>query len=87
MSNALAQMHWRNLQLFFGDFTGGGFVWLPIGLILAVVAISALAMDASLVLNAPHRLQSRVRWAVDVSESTVIVSPSQANLDGPGTPT
>lgn len=86
MSNALGQMHWHNLQLFFGDLTDGGFVWLPIGFIFAIVAISALAMVASLVLDAPHRLQSGVSWAVDVTESTLTMSPSPANLDGPGTP-
>jgi hypothetical protein len=84
MSNALALMLWHDSRLLPGDFS---FVWLLIGVLLAFVVISALAMQAALVLDAPHRLLSRASWPVDVSESTVTVSPSPANLDDSGTPT
>ena len=78
MSNALALMLWHEFKFLHGDFTGNGFVWVLIGVLLAFVGIFALAMEAALVLDAPHRLQSRASWPVDVSESTVTVSPSQA---------
>jgi hypothetical protein len=78
MSNALALISWHEFKFLHGDFTDSDSVWL---------LISALAAQAALVLNAPHRLQCRVRSSADVSGSTVAVSPSQANLDGSGTPT
>jgi len=87
MSNALALINWHDFRLLLGALTGSGFVWLLIGVLLAFVAISALAMEAALVLDAPHRLQSRASRPVDVSESTATVSPSRANLDDSGTPT
>lgn len=87
MSNALALISWHEFKFLHGDFTGGGFVWLLIGFALTIVVISALMVEAALVLHAPDRLQSRIAWSVDVSESTVRVSPSQANLDGSSTPT
>jgi hypothetical protein len=87
LSNALALMNWHVFRLLPGDLTGSGFVWLLIGLIVAFVAISALAMEAALVLDAPHRLQSRASWPEDVSESTVTMSPSRTHLDDSGTPT
>lgn len=86
-SNAMALMSWHEFKFLHGDFTGSGFVWLLIGVLFAFVVISALAMEAALVLDAPHRLLSRASWPVDVSESAVTVSPSQANLDNSGTPT
>ncbi len=87
MSNALALMLWHDFRLLLGDLTGNSFVWLLIGVLLAFVAISAVAIEAALVLDAPHRLRSRASWPVDVSASTVTVSPSRANLDDSGTPT
>jgi len=87
MSHALALVLWHEFMFLLGDLTGNGFVWLLIGVLLAFVVISALAMEAALVLDAPHRPQSRASWPVDVSESTVTVSPSPANLDDSGTPT
>ena len=87
MSNALALMSWHEFKFLHGDFAGGGFVWLLIGFSLAIVVISSLAVDAALVLHAPDRLQSRITWSVDASESTVTVSPSQAKLDDCCTPT
>jgi len=85
MSSALALMSWQDFRLLLGDLTSNGFAWLLIGVILAAVAISALAMEAALVLNAPCRLQSRASWPVDVSESTVPDSPDQASLVDSGT--
>jgi len=87
MSNALALMLSYDFRLLLDDLTGNGYVWSLIGISLAFVAISALAMQAALVLDAPHRLQSRARWPADVSESPALVSPSPANLDDSGTPT
>jgi hypothetical protein len=85
MSSALALMSWHDFRLLLGGLTSNRFAWLLIGVILAVVAISALAIEAALVLNAPHRLRSRVSWPVDASESKGPASPSQANLVGSGT--
>jgi hypothetical protein len=87
MGNALALMLWHDFRLLLGDLTGSGFVWLLIGILLVFVVICALAMQAALVIDAPHRLQCRASWTVDVTESTVTVSPSPANLDDSGTPT
>ena len=85
MSSALALMSWQDFRLLLGDLTGNGFAWLLIGVILAVVAISALAMEAALVLNAPCRLQPRASWPVDVPESAVPVSPAGRTWFGSGT--
>jgi hypothetical protein len=85
MSNALVLMSWHEFKFLHGDFTGNDSVWLLIGVLLAFVAISALAMEAALVLDAPQRIRSRARWPVNVSESTAPVSPSPANLDDSGT--
>jgi hypothetical protein len=87
MSNALALISWHEFKFLHGDFIRSDSVWLLIGCLLALVAISALAAQAALVLYAPHRLQCRVGWPVDNSESTVTVSPSQAIRDGLGTST
>ena len=85
MGNVLAELTWHEIKLLHSDFTGGGFVWLLIGFLLAIVVISALAAEAALVLHAPHRVRSRASWPADVPESTVPVSPSPANLDDSGT--
>jgi hypothetical protein len=87
MSNALALMTWHVSNILHGDFTDSGSVWLLIGVILTVVAVFALAMEAALILDAPHRLRCRVRWPVDLTESTVTESPNRENLDGSGGPT
>jgi hypothetical protein len=86
ISNALPPMSWLPFKLLHGHFMNSGAVWMLIALSLAIVAISALAAEAALVLHAPDRLQSRARWPIDVSESTVTVSPIPAALDGSGTP-
>ena len=52
MSNAVALMSWHEFKFLHGDFSGNGFVWLLIGVLLAFVVISALAMQAALVLDA-----------------------------------
>jgi hypothetical protein len=87
MSNALALMSWHDLRLLLAKLTSSGSVGLLIGLLLALVVISALAIEAALVVNAPHRLQSRARWPADASEAAVAESPGQADLDGSVTPT
>ena len=87
MSNAVALKSWHELKFLPGDFSGNGLVWSLIGVLLAFVLISALAMEAALVLDAPHRHQSCAQWPVDISESTVPVSPSQASLDNSVAPT
>jgi len=86
MSNVLALMSWHDFKFLHGDFTDSDSVWLLIGFLLALVVISALAAQAALVLYAPHRLQCRVRWPEDGSESTSAESPGEASQDGPGTP-
>jgi hypothetical protein len=87
ISNALALMSWRDFRFLHGDFMGIGSVWLLIGVLLAFVVISALATEAALILESPHRPRSRARWPVDLSESAIPESPGQANLVGSDTRT
>ena len=68
MTNALALISWQAIRFLQTDFTNAGFVWLLIGVIVAVVAIFALAMQTALFLDAPQRLKCRVKWSGDVSE-------------------
>jgi hypothetical protein len=74
-------------QCLAGDFMSNHFVWLLFGAFLLVVAISALATEAAVVLNAPRRPRASARWSVDLDESTVTAPTSQANPDGSSTPT
>ena len=87
MNNALALLSWHQFKVLDGNLTDIGSVWLLIGFLLAIVVLSALAAQVGLVLHAPHRCRSRASWPADGSGSSVTVPPSQANLDGPGTPT
>jgi len=87
LSNVLALMFRPDFGFLKIDFTGNGFVWSMIGAILAVVGISALGIDAALVLNAPPRLQPRVRWPEVASETRATMSPSYASPDGSSSPT
>jgi hypothetical protein len=84
MSNTLALIGWHDIPPFLGDVMGGGAVWLLMGFLSAIVALSALAAEVAMVLRDPHRPQSYARLPVDVSESTVTVSSSRANLDDSG---
>ena len=84
MSNTLALISWLDFKFLHGDFTGSDTVWLLIGFFLALAAISALATEAALALDAPSRLQGRARWPVDVGEPGTAVSPNQAGLDDSG---
>jgi hypothetical protein len=86
ISNAPALLLWHDFRWLPGDLTGNGFVWLLIGILLVFVVISALAIEAALVLEAPHRPPSRPSWPADVSESTAPLSPGPASLDDLGTP-
>lgn len=86
MSNALALMHGHDFGFLHGDFTSSGFTWLLIGILLVIVVISALAMEAALVLHAPIRLRSRDRRPDDLAKSAVAVSPNQTDLDSSSTP-
>jgi hypothetical protein len=52
MSNAVALKSWHEFKLLHGDLSGDGFAWSLIGILLAFVVISALAMEAALVLDA-----------------------------------
>jgi hypothetical protein len=81
MSNSLALISWLEFRFLHGDFTGSDTVWLLIGFLLALAAISALATQAALALDAPYRLQGRARWSVEVCEPASSVSASQAGLD------
>jgi hypothetical protein len=76
IGNALA-LSWHDLKLVLGDFTDGGAVWLLIGFLLAIVVLAKLAMEATLVLHAPHRRQSRAGWLAEVPKSTIAVSPTE----------
>jgi hypothetical protein len=55
MSNALALMRWPDFRFLHGDFMSSGYAWLLIGVISALLVLSALVMDAALVLNASRR--------------------------------
>jgi hypothetical protein len=81
ISNAVALKSWHDFKFLHGDFSGNGFVWSLIGVLLVFAVISALTIQAALVLDAPHRPQSCAKWPVDVSEATVPVPPSQADLE------
>jgi hypothetical protein len=71
MSNTLALMSWREFRLFLGDFADGGFILLLIGFLLAIVALSAFATEAALVMHTAHRRRSSASWPVDPSESRI----------------
>jgi hypothetical protein len=85
ISNSLALISWLEFKFLHGDFTGSDAVWLLIGFLLALAAISALATQAALALDAPHRLQRRARSPVDACGPAAAVSPSQAGPDGSST--
>lgn len=83
MSNTLALIDWQGFRLFLGDSMSDGAVWLLIGFLLAIVALSAFAAQATLVMHTAHRRQSRAswaanNWAVDHSESTIPEAPVEA---------
>jgi hypothetical protein len=72
---------WHDFQLFLGDFTGSGAVWFLIGFILSVVLLAKVATEATLVLHAPHRRQSRAGWSPEVAKSTVAASPAKDRME------
>ena len=88
MSNTLALIDWHDLRLFLGDFMSDGGVWLLIGFLVAIVALSAFAAEATLIMHTAHRRQSRAswaadnwvadKWALDHSESTIPDAPVEA---------
>lgn len=80
-ANAVALISWQATKLLSGNFADTGSVWLLIGVIVAVVAIFALAMQAALFLDAPQRLKCRVRWPGDTPESTVAGASSRTYSD------
>ncbi len=67
----------QDLKLSLDDFRGGGAVWLLTGFLLAIVVLAKLATEATLVLHAPHRRQSRAGWLAEVPKSTIAVSPTE----------
>jgi hypothetical protein len=85
MTNTLALISWLDFKFLHGDFTGRDSVWLLIGFLLALAAISALATQAALALDAPYRLQGRARSPVDVCEPAAAVSAMPAAIDGSST--
>jgi hypothetical protein len=85
MSNTLALIDWHDLRLFLGDFMSDGGVWLLIGFLVAIVALSAFAAEATLVMHTAHRRQSLARWAADSlaadnSESAIPDAPVEAMM-------
>ena len=87
ISNALALISWHDFGSFLGNFTGGSAVWLLLGFLLAIVALSALATEAALVVHTAHRPQFRARRPADLSESTIPESSGEAGPVGSGTRT
>jgi hypothetical protein len=85
VSNALTLMSWHDIRLFPGDVTGNGSFWLLVGVLLAFLVLSALATQAALVLEAPHRPRSRTRWPVNLPRSSTPESPGQESSVGSGT--
>lgn len=67
----------QDLRLSLDDFRGGGAVWLLTGFLLAIVVLAKLATEATLVLHAPHRRQSRAEWLAEVQKSTIAASPTE----------
>ncbi len=70
MRNALT-LGWHDLRLFFSNFTVSGAVWLLVGFFASISALSVLAMQATLVLHAPHLRQFRAKWTPDIAKSTM----------------
>jgi hypothetical protein len=80
IDNTLALIGWRDLRLFLGDFADGGFILLLIGFSLAIVALSAFATEAALVMHTAHRRWSSARWPLDQPESTIPKAPVEAMM-------
>jgi hypothetical protein len=70
ISNALTR-GWHGFRLFLSDFTVSGAVWLLIVFMLAIVALSAIAIEATVALYAPHRRHSRAKWTPEVANSAI----------------
>jgi hypothetical protein len=68
--NALP-LGWHDFRLFLSDFTVSGAVWLLVGFFLAIAALSVMAMQATLVLHAPHPRRFRVKWTPEVAQPTM----------------
>jgi len=79
LSNALTR-GWHDFLLFLSDFTVSGAVWLLVGFFLAIAGLSVLAMQATLVLHAPHRRQFRIKWTPEVAQSTISKMPVEDML-------
>lgn len=78
MHNAMRNtvtLGWHDLRLFLSDFTVSGAVWLLFGFFAAISALSVLAMQATLALDARHRRHFRAKWSPDVAESTMSEIP------------
>jgi hypothetical protein len=51
-----------------------------VGFFLAIAALSVLALQATLVLHAPHRRRFRSKWTGDVAELTISEMPVEDML-------
>jgi hypothetical protein len=71
---------WHDFWLFLNDFTVSGAVWLLVGFFLAIAALSVAAMQATLVLHAPHRRRFRPKWTPVVAQSTISEMPVEEML-------
>jgi hypothetical protein len=83
MHNAMSDeltLGWHDFRRFLSDFTVSGAVWLLVGFFLAIAALSVLALQATLVLHAPHRRRFRSKWTGDVAELTISEMPVEDML-------
>jgi hypothetical protein len=80
MRNAL-KLGWHDLRLFLSDFTVSGAVWSLVGFFAAIAALSVLAMQATMVLRAPYRRQSRAGWSPELAKLTVSDRPAEGMLE------
>ena len=80
MGNTLALIDWQDFRQFIGDFIGNGVFWLVIGFLSAIVALSAFAAEATLVMHTSPRRRSSARWLLDHPESTIPKAPVEAMM-------
>jgi len=75
MDNTLALIDWHDFRLFLFGFMEDGAVWLLVGFLAAIVALSTFAAEASLVMRASHRRRSSASWPLDQPESAIPKAP------------
>ncbi|HEY5212299.1 MAG TPA: hypothetical protein VIJ38_04675 [Acidobacteriaceae bacterium] len=81
IGNALALMSWDDTRAFLADFKGSRAVWFFVGFLLAILALSKVAMEAALVLHTAHRPHSHTGWSAEGPKSKIAESPADGMLE------